>query len=785
MGKIIQIIKRRLVWSAALSTVLSIAQAQELAQIQKSFEQAEQNVLHEKVFLHTDKSAYVAGDLLWFKAYCIDATTHKPLNISKVLYVEVLDKSNAALIQTKISLNNGSGSGSISIPVSFNNGNYRIRAYTNWMKNFNADYYFSKTLTIINTLKSPEEIKQPATSYDVQFFPEGGNLVNGLHSNIGFKVVDQSGRGVAIKGAVINQKNDTVARFQSLKFGMGHFDFTPAEGNTYKAVIKSDGIKSFVKDLPVIANKGYNIELVDAGAQNIEVTINSTEQGPVFLFVHTGQLTKLAQTANIVNGRARFVINKTKLDEGVSHLTVFNSAKQPVCERLYFKRPKQKLSITSVADMASYGSRKKVNVNTSLKDASGKPVDADLSMAVLRLDSLQNIDNDDIISYLWLSSDLRGYIESPGYYLKDTTVISNQAVDNLMLTQGWQKFKWTKIEQDKPAAFAFLPEYTGHVITAKATNSASTPASNIIAFLAVPGKRVQLYTAKSNTEGKLFFNTKQLFGPGEVIVQPAIQTDTTVKIDVLSPFSEQYSTGLLPAFNLYPALQHALEEESLSMQVQNIYAGSKLKQFYTGGIDSSAFYQPYKSWNLDDYTRFRTLEEVLREYIFGLNVFRSDNKFSIRMIDQKGLMYDNPLVIMDGVPIFNMDKALAVDPLKIKKIEMVNERYYWGPSVYEGILNFTSYKGDLGGIELDPHAVVIDYEGMQLQREFYSPVYNTDAQLNSRMPDFRSLLYWSPNVTAEKVSFYTSDMKGKYIGIVQGISTDGQPAAQTFSFDVK
>jgi hypothetical protein len=111
-----------------------------------------------------------------------------------------------------------------------------------------------------------------------------------------------------------------------------------------------------------------------------------------------------------------------------------------------------------------------------------------------------------------------------------------------------------------------------------------------------------------------------------------------------------------------------------------------------------------------------------------------------------------------------------------------------GPAEAEGIFSFTTYKGDLGGVELDPHAVVIDYEGLQLHREFYAPAYDTEAQSASTIPDFRNLLYWTPSVVTQDkggLFFYTSDQGGKYVGVVQGITPKGDPGVQYFTFEVK
>jgi hypothetical protein len=405
---------------------------------------------------------------------------------------------------------------------------------------------------------------------------------------------------------------------------------------------------------------------------------------------------------------------------------------------------------------------------------------------------LQNVDAGEIFSYLWLKSDLRGNIESPGYYFKNTGAEADAALDNLMLTQGWRRFQWSNVLGSKSAAFNFLPEYDGHLITGKITNTQTGGvAKDIVAYLSVPGKRVQLYAAKSDSAGRLVFNTRQLYGPGEIVAQTNSERDTVYHIDILSPFSEQYSKYPLSKLNLTRDMQSAIEEGSLGTQVQNIYWANKIKHFYEPAVDSSGFYStPFKTYLLDNYTRFTTMEEVLREYIREVWVTRSQKRYHIKVLNGNGFLDGDPLVMLDDVPVFNIDKVMAIDPLKVRKLEDVPYRYYWGPSVYEGILSFTTYKGDLGGVEIDPRAVVLDYEGLQLQREFYSPVYDTEQAAKSRMPDFRSLLYWAPEINTSasgknQLSFYTSDQTGKYIGIIQGITAEGDAASQYFSFDVK
>jgi hypothetical protein len=781
----------------ALAILFSFScQAQTLDYIQGSFNNYRQGALQEKVFVHTDKGAYLTGEILWFKVYVVDGSFNKPLSLSKLTYVEILDDSQVPVLQAKIEMHNGHGSGSLYIPVSLNNGNYHLRAYTNWMKNFSPEYYFDKMITIVNPQRAPVSLaKQNKTDYDIQFFPEGGNLVSGITGNVAFKAIGKDGKGISLTGAIIDQKNDTVVRFQSLKFGMGHFSFTPAAGSTYRAVTRTNNSSPVIKDLPAVNNQGFVMTLTDNGSAQLQVTVNSnveSSDGAVYLFAHTRQLVKVAQRAALINGMAHFVIDRALLDDGISHITIFNGDKQPVCERLYFKRPSKGMVIEAAADKPNYGGRKKVDVSVLAKDRSGKPLSASLSMSVYRLDAYQTMEPGDISSCFWLSSDLRGNIESPEYYVKNNTAEANEAVDNLMLTQGWRRFQWSEVLKNKPASFSYLPEYNGHIVSGKIINTeTNTPAFDVLAYFAVPGKRVQLFTSRSDSSGHLLFNTKDLYGPGEIVVQTDSHRDTSYRIDILNPFSEQYSKTPLPVFELTADMQKPLEIQNMAMQVQNIYAGTNTRQFYDPNVDSTGFYgKPDKVYRLDDYTRFTTMEEVLREYIREVNVFHPQKKFEIRVISEKGFLEGDPLVMLDGIPIFDMNKVLAIDPLKVKRLDVIKDRYFWGPADAEGILSYASYKADLAGVELDPHAIVMDYEGMQLRRVFYSPVYETDSQVAGRVPDFRSLLFWSPTINTDaqgknRVTFYTSDEEGKYVGIIQGITANGESGSQYFTFEVK
>ncbi len=758
-----------------------------------------QKNLQEKVYIHTDKDLYLPGEIIWFKAYKVGAAENTPIDFSKIVYTEILDQNNSPVLQAKTAIVKGSGSGSFQLPADLVSGTYRIRSYTNWMKNYSPDYFFEKPLYIVNTLAKPvTAAKETNMNYDIQFFPEGGELVAGLSSKIGFKLTNDKGIGVDFTGAVVDGNNDTIARIRPAKFGIGSFTLKPEAAKSYRAVIQVPGIPVFSAQLPVIRESGYVMSLKELPGNrlNLSVASSSKNSQSMLLLVHTRQETKVSEKIDLVEGKATFEIDKNRLGDGISHITIFSNTGRPVAERLYFQRPVTGLRFSLKSDQQQYAKRKKVTLDLEAKDEAGKFADADASVSVYASNGLVP-EGMDIVNYLWLKSDLKGNIEDPGYYFRSTDDQSNEALDNLMLTQGWRRFLWENVFSNKAPEKKFLPEIYGHIISGKLTDIRSdSPAGGIVSYLSVPGKNFQLYTARSDDSGSLTFYTRNITGPSELVAQTNFKQDSTYRIDLKSPFSSEFSGNPLPSISLNENFRTPLLTQSVANQVQNVYLGNKLRTFYPAPIDSGSFYlAPAKSYLLDDFVRFTTMEEVLREYVSKVPVTRQRDEFSLWVSFKRHYSesYTNvePLLVYDGVPIFDRGtKIVRYDPKKVKSVEVLDKKYYHGPVTFNSIINFKSYKNNLPDFQLDPRATVQDYEGTQLRREFYAPVYETAEQAADRMPDFRNLLYWSPDVTIGPsgkmtLSFYTSDEKGKYAVVMQGISSSGQPASAKVILEVK
>ncbi len=777
--------------------IASFSQDAKVDSLQKKFNTYRIQTASEKIYVHTDQELYLTGETLWFKLYLVDASLHRPADLSKVAYLEILDKANQPVLQSKVSLQDGFGNGSLFLPASLVAGNYTFRAYTNWMKNLGADFYFQKRITIINPFKKLElEKSAKVLPPDVQFFPEGGNLVSGLKSKVAFRAINPSGNGINFSGVVLNNHGDTITAFQPHKFGMGSFYLTPSAGDSYQAVIQDEKGRLNIFKLPEIREAGYVIQVKDSTDKLIVVSIRSnvslTPGKGVHLFMHTRNMVSMAGKYYLSPGDTVVTIEKNKLQEGVSHITLFDDDLTPVCERLYFIPVRTRLSVAVQPSQREFGVRRKIGLDITTKNNNNEPEVANLSIAVYRTDSLQQKSENNILSYLLLNSDLSGSIESPEYYTNSDSPEVLQSLDNVMLTHGWRRFQWKDVFAKSTRAPGYFPEYRGHIIRGKLTSPAGLPVSGVTTYLASPSINVQIYGSTSNGQGDVQYEMKDFTGSRKIVLQTNSVRDSTSRIQVLNPFSESPSALILPSFQLSPELEEELTARSIGMQVQDIFFQDKNSPLKSTTIDTTSFYgKADATYNLDDYTRFPVMEEIMREYVPGVMVRKRKDGFHFMTLDvvNKKLFDEDPMVLLDGIPVFDIDDIMEFDPLKIKKLEVLTRRIYHGVVSMPGIVSYTTYTGDLSGFTLPPKSVTLDYEGLQQQREFYSPKYETAKQRDTRLPDQRNLLHWSPTVITGKdgkqhVEFYSSDLTGTFLVVIEGLTKDGVAGSGSGTFQV-
>jgi hypothetical protein len=300
------------------------------------------------------------------------------------------------------------------------------------------------------SLVMPFALNRPQ-SIDLQFMPEGGSLVAGLPAYIAFKAITEDGHGTEVSGEVFNNKQEHVASFSSVHKGIGTFHMLPQAGETYIAKIKlPDGsFKSF--PLPAVKPSGFVLKVTNPfKSDSIMVLIAATPDiaasaGPYYLMGHARGTIFYGALVKFENGVAKLLLNKKILPGGIVRLTLIGADKKALNERAIFADYNSKLNISINSNKAIYKQRDSVALNMKVTDVYGEPVEGSFSLAVtddgqVKTDSVKN---NTILSYMLLTSDLKGGVEDPGYYEHSPDDATKwRDLDQLLLAQGWAVYGW-------------------------------------------------------------------------------------------------------------------------------------------------------------------------------------------------------------------------------------------------------------------------------------------------------------------------------------------------------
>jgi len=416
----------------------------------------------EKVFLHFDKPYYSSGDNMWFKVYLVSADSNRPEAISKIVHVELIDPINKIVISRTIKIENGGGEGEFYLPKRLHPGEYTVRAYTNFMRNFDPSFFFlkrihigslesvsaNKTSPVKNTRKEKRKKLPVNLKPDIQFFPEGGYMVNGQTSQLGIKAIDIYGKSIDISGLILEDDRKEIVNFNTVKFGLGMVRFTPKQGKSYKALVHFKG-KKYIYDLPEALDKGVTMKVVNR-KDSYQVHVQSSLPKGVDHLILTGiQNGRIVNIAELAGTKKRGVVKvpKATLRQGIAQFLILDKTEKPLCERLVFVETNQpEPKVNMMPDKNEYNKRDLIEVDLDI----APKTQANMSLAVTDISVVHPDEYGlDIRSHLLLNSELKGEIEQPGYYFQSKDSDRKKLLDLLMMTQGWRQFLWNHIDQRK------------------------------------------------------------------------------------------------------------------------------------------------------------------------------------------------------------------------------------------------------------------------------------------------------------------------------------------------
>lgn len=361
----------------------------------------------EKVYLQTDREYYTAGEDIWYKAYLVNAISNNPTSTSGNLYVEIIASDATILNKQIISLTDGKGNGDFRLSDTLSEGTYKIRAYTNWMRNFGSNFLFEKIIkvgrfnntpasksnnknTVTNNKNTKSVTVSSATENRLQFFPEGGSIIAGINNIIAFKAEDANGKGISCEGTIINSKGKAVASFKSSYLGMGSFSFTAEPDENYDVKATCNG-KTINADLPIAMEKGFVLSVttsIDSSVLLATIKTNKTTltSHPSTLFTiggrHAGK-TYFQDSIRLTSTEATIKIPKNVFPQGIAVLTLYDEKLRPNSERLVYIEKETTVTLSAQISKNIFSTDERTAVNINVTNNTGTPIKSNLSMAVV------------------------------------------------------------------------------------------------------------------------------------------------------------------------------------------------------------------------------------------------------------------------------------------------------------------------------------------------------------------------------------------------------------------
>ncbi len=821
--------KTRLTLSIALfitlfSSFMSISNGDEL--IKKIVAQLESYMYktpQEKVYIHLDKPYYMAGETMWLKGYLLGATVHNIDSVSGVLYVDLIHSNSQKIVKhLTLQCMGGTTNGDIKLDSTLAEGNYILRGYTHFMQNFSEDFYFKKDIKIWQTKPSSDkDYPNTAELTDVsefQFFPEGGNLVDNITSRVGFKGTNKWGRGVDISGTIINNNTkDSVTFIKSEHLGMGTFSFMPQPNTTYTAKVKkSDGsVATF--NLPQALPQGYVMQVDNiSGKKDVKVYISLSNPQPEDkaedLLLIGQQRGITCFTAKIPNKRKSILVNVPRQDipdDGILQLTLFNPKGEPACERLVFiKKQEQQVNIKITSDRATYKPREKVTLNIEAIDSSGQPVQGNFSLVATDAKQVAPPQYEgNILSYILLTSDLKGYIEDPAYYFTPKDFKANIHLDYLMMTQGWRRFIWKDVLTEQYPRLNYAVE-NGLSITGKALRYNKKPSPKAKMTLLLKQKEVKnplIAVEECDSSGHFAFYNLAFQDTCQVLVQ-AVKEKGGKGLDILLdtvPIPKVYKPlyPTLPitfdAASLAEFIKRAAESLELERQLQlredRMLQTVEIKARKVQKTDSRRIYGENTGKTIKltdaDCINYRTVYDIVQAQVAGVQVTFVDGE---QVANSRG---GKLTFAIDG---FITDDAFvsSIFPCDVESIDVLRgaDAAIFGLSAGggSGVVNVLTKSGNPnytgGSSRPTPGIVTGNRVGYTIAREFYAPQYDVSKPEHD-LPDFRSTIHWQPYVKTDKqgkatVTFWNTDAKTKVKVQIEGFSNKGRMGVGKLEYDV-
>lgn len=626
---------------------------------------------------------------------------------------------------------------------------------------------------------------------DLQFMPEGGRLVNGLSTNIAFKAINEQGKPVDVKGDVIDDRGRKVTSMESYHFGMGKFSFTPEANRTYSVRISSPANIREAFKIPAAIPEGVVINILDN-----KIRLLATQPMTIRLTGQVKGLNYYNETISLKKGEQVIPVNTSSFPAGIARFTVYTEQNQPLAERIVFLNKQKLLDVKITTDKDKYLPREKVTLHLKTLDENGKPVPSNFSLSVIddKLWSFADDKQDHILSWLMMSSEVKGRIEEPAFYFKKEEPKAAGTLDLVMLTHGYRYFDYLpSIELD--GKLLYSPDEL-HTISGLVLNNKKQPVKAIVYLIHSHADKKAMEMVSSK-EGHFFFADVMPNTSYTIIAKSFNRNEKlTIKVDQngIGPnpiaamrFGNAQFDNMAPA--VIPVAAKPIEQPELwpkdekeLNEVVVVGFGMQQKKTMTGAVITIS---------KQDLAMNAGMQDVLAGKIAGLQVVQNANPGLGNRVMIRGTNSLNgsnePLWVVNGVVMDRIDMN-TLNPNDIESITVLKNSAasaIYGCMAANGVIIIETKKLNQKKISIDLSSQYY-YASAQVTsanptyavaRKFYAPLYQTTA--TKERDDFRETIYWNPVVQTDAkgeatVEFYNSDATTTFRAIAEGIGYNGK-----------
>jgi len=668
---------------------------------------------------------------------------------------------------------------------------------------------------------------------DLQFMPESGNLVAGIPTKVGFKAIGEDGKGTNISGKIYTSKQEEVAAFSSMHKGMGNFTLNPKTGETYiaKVILSNGQVKTY--PLPQVKTSGtvLNIESLGrtalsttAAAQraakvsptggdlegahvgdSLMVSISTTPDQQPNTYYLTAQSRGIICYAQVIHfdksASQNLTIPTNLFPTGITRFSILSQQGQPLNERIVYIDHNDNLKISIKPNKQTYTARDSVALNIKVTDKDGKPIQGSFSIAVTDHEQVMTDSTaSNLTSNLLLTSDLKGTIEEPQYYLQN-----KQALDNLLLTQGWTGYSWAEVTAPKQKTqFEAEPEFQ---IKGKVVNLLGKKVANARVILMAKSSIPQV--TQADKDGRFIFTQIPVADSANFFLKATNKNGNDlgmgINIDEITlPEFNKTKGRYLPWYidtslqkSISKGINSRLEEENLTGDHMLKQVEIKEKKIIPGSHNLNGPGEADQTLNEKDIEKVgaANLEELLelkvkRLRFDGITAYKID-KSVVSFVMDGVLMTDRPIVlkgVFDSYPakditgIEVMTSSILIDEYLWKNLTANDLKKFFASSMKKQLsipyafIEITTRNGVGKFRQVSPGTYSFKPIPFVVAKEFYKPRYVDKAP--NALKDLRSTIHWEPLVITDKdgkatVSFYASDKPNNYMVVMEGSDMKG------------